>query len=214
MRVYFEASGWAWWDALTGESPEVQRYPGALAQYATKSLAEAVRRADADDVPFSPENLAELYRQTRHLAMNRPVGAFRTWKGELERKGQVVIEDDKGQIVVRPRRRISTLARLRDRLFTNTGARLLCLVLHDFGDGTMRPAMRVRGREDISFKEISDTYELNDAVLAARRALSIQGSTAIPESPSQGIPNEPGNPPGRPSSVVRLACDAHFEVPW
>jgi len=213
MRTYFEASGWSWWDSLTGCSPEVERYPGALAQYSSKSLAEAIRRADADGVPFSAESLAELHRQTRHLTMTRATGPFRTWKGQLDRDGLVVAEDEDGRLTTRPRRRVSTLARLRERLFTSTGARLLCLTLHDFGDGTMRPALRVRGRKDISFREVAATYQVADAVAAARCALSSLGMTAIPDSVradshSPGADHPPWSPPDPPGG------EGEPEIPW
>jgi hypothetical protein len=182
MRTYFQQSGWSWWDALTGGSQEAERYPGALAQYESKSLAETIRQANAGGAAFSPENLAELNRQTRRVAMTRAIGAFRTWKGQLAENGRIVVEDDTGCLSVRDRRRLPTLARLRERLFTTTGASLLRLILHDFGDGVMRPAMRVRGRADISFAEIAETYAVADAVAAARYALLSLGNTAIPES--------------------------------
>jgi hypothetical protein len=213
MRAYFHGAGWAWWDSLTGGSPEVARYPGALAMYSSKSLAEAIRRAEGDGVSFSPQNLTELHRQTRHLAMTRPMGAFRTWKGQLERDGLVVVEEEDGRLAVRPRRRVSTLARLRDRLFTTTGARLLCLTLHDFGDGTMRPAIRVRGRQDVPFQEIEETYEVAEAVLAARRAL-VLGSTAIPES-SKPVPDggDEVHPPWPPPAPLD-GTQEDEEIPW
>jgi hypothetical protein len=183
MRAYFRASGWSWWDSLSGGSAEAERYPGALAQYESKSLAETIRKANEDGLAFSPENLAEFHRQTRHLAMSRAVGSFRKWKGGLDRDDLAVTEESDGRVTVRPRRRLPAIARLRERLFTSSGARLLRLVLHDFGDGMMRPAMRVRGRQDITFGEVADTYQITDAVAAARLALlSSQATTAIPES--------------------------------
>ncbi len=214
MRAYFEASGWAWWDSLTGGSPEVERYPGALAQYSSKSLAETIRRADGDGVPFSAENMAELHRQTRHLTMTRAVGAFRAWKGQLDRDGLVVVEDENGRLTTRPRRRVPTLARLRDRLFTSTGARLLCLTLHDFGDGTMRPTLRVRGREDISFGEVAATYQIGDAVEAVRRALSSLGMTAIPESFRLVAPARERPRPPRPSAMSKDGSQGEEDIPW
>jgi hypothetical protein len=181
MRSYFQRSGWSWWDALTDGSQEAERYPGALAQYQSKSLAETIRQATAGGTDFSPENLAELHRQTRHVAMTRATGTFRTWKGQLAKDGRIVVEDDTGRLSVRAQRRLPTLARLRDRLFTTTGASLLRITLHDFGDGEMRPAMRVRGRADISFAEIAATYAVADVVAAARHALLLLGNTATPE---------------------------------
>lgn len=200
MRAYFEAAGWAWWDSLTGGSEEAERYPGALAQYESKSIAESIRQANKDGLAFSPENLAELHRQTRRIAMTRAAGAFRVWKGNLDRGGLIVAEDQNGRLTTRLRPQMSTLARLRERLFTSTGACLLRLVLHDFGDGERRPAMRVRGREDISFAEVAATYNVDEAITAARRALLYLGNTAIPESSPMAQPNgEAGRPlwPGR-----------------
>ncbi len=214
MRSYFEASGWSWWDSLTGGSAEIERYPGALAQYASKSLAEAIRDASEDGVPFSPKNLAELHRQTRHLAMVRPTGAFRAWKGQLERNRLVVVEDENGRLTTRPRRRMSTFSRLRDRLFTSTGSRLLCLTLHDFGDGTMRPAIRVRGRDDVTFGEIAATYEVADAVVAARRALISLGSTAIPESFKPLPCGGEGRSPPWSSRTSADGCQEQHDAPW
>lgn len=181
MKRYFEAAGWAWWDSLSGGSAENERYLGALAQYQSKGLADAIRRANSNGEAFSPVNLAELHRQTRRLAMTRATGAFRTWKGDLARDGLVVVEDDDGRISVRERRKLHTLARGRDQLFTSTGARLLRLTLHDFGDGTMRPAIRVRGHENITFAEVAMTFDIIGPIEAARQALS-KGNTAIPES--------------------------------
>lgn len=194
MRTYFQASGWAWWDSLSGGSSDAERYPGALAQYASKSLAEAIRRANVQGLPFSSENLAELRRQTRHLTMTRASGAFRAWKGQLDREGLVVIEDEEGRLATRSRRRVSALARLRDRLFTSTGARLLCVTLYDFGNGIMRPAIRVRGPQNITFAEIGRTYQITDAVSAAQRALSSLGRTAIPECMSHTAGGDEGRP--------------------
>lgn len=215
MRTYFRASGWSWWDSLTGGSEEAERYPGALAQYESKSLAETIRQANEDGLSFSPENLAELHRQTRHLAMTRAVGAFRRWKGELDRDGLAVVEEADGRLTVRPRRRLPAIARLRERLFTSSGARLLRLVLHDFGDGMMRPAMRVRGREGITFGEIADTYQIAEAVAAARRALlSSEATTAIPESmaadPHGTAADDPRWPPPGPVG----GWEGEPEIPW
>ena len=198
MRRYFESSGWAWWDSSSSDSIDAERHPGALAQYASKSLAEAIRKASASPLSFSPQNLTELFKQTRHLTMTRACGAFRAWKGLLHSKGLVVVEDENGQTGTRQRRKLCTLARMRDRLYTSTGARLLCLTLYDFGDGIMRPSMRVRGRPEISFEEVAATYEVADAVTAARLALSSLGSTAIPESTSEtasGLEQPPSDPP-------------------
>ena len=189
MRAYFQRTGWAWWDSLTGGSKETERFPGALAQYQSKSLADTIRRANATGSAFSPENLAELLRQTRRVAMTRSIGAFRKWKGQLAQDGLVVVEGEDGRIAIRERPRISAVARLRERLFTTTGASLLRLTIHDFGDGMMRPAIRVRGREDITFAEIAATYEIGDAVTAARRALFYLGNTAIPDSSPMAQPN-------------------------
>ena len=177
-------------------------------------MAEAIRDASKDGIPFSPENLAELHRQTRHLAMVRPTGAFRAWKGQLERNRLVVTEDENGRLTTRPRRRMSTFSRLRDRLFTSTGSRLLCLTLHDFGDGTMRPAIRVRGRDDVTFGEIAATYEIADAVVAARRALFSLGSTAIPES-FQPVPRGgEGRPPSWSSTAPSDGFQGKHDVRW
>ena len=214
MRTYFQRSGWSWWDSLTGGSQEAERYPGALAQYESKSLAETIRRANAGGAAFSPENLAELHRQTRRVAMTRATGAFRVWKGQLARDGRVVVEDDTWRLTVRDRRRVATLARLRERLFTTTGASLLRLTLHDFGNGVMRPAMRVRGRKGISFSEIAATYAVTDAVTAARHALLLLENTAIPESSRcNRCDGEKQQPPWKPSPVTGDR-DGPMDVPW
>lgn len=214
MREYFQRSGWSWWDSLTGGSQEAERYPGALAQYESKSLAETIRQANAGGAAFSPENLVELHRQTRRVAMTRATGAFRVWKGQLARDGRVVVEDDTGRLTVRDRRRVATLARLRERLFTTTGASLLRLILHDFGDGVMRPAMRVRGQEGISYAEIAATYDVTDAVAAARHALLLLENTATPES-TRGVRHdgETQRPPWKPSHGIGDPDDT-TEVPW
>ena len=214
MRDYFQRSGWSWWDSLTGGSQEAERYPGALAQYESKSLAEAIRHAYAGGATFSPENLAELHRQTRRVAMTRATGAFRNWKGQLARDGRVVVEDHTGRLTVRDRRRVTTLARLRERLFTTTGASLLRLTLHDFGDGVMRPAMRVRGQEGITFAEIAATFDVADAVAAARHALLVLENTAIPElTRGDRHDGEKQRPPWHPSHRIGDPDDT-TEVPW
>ena len=213
MRAYFQRTGWAWWDSLTGGSQETERYPGALVQYESKSLAETIRQANANGAAFSPENLAELLRQTRRVAMTRATGAFRKWKGQLAQDGLMVVEGEDGRIAIRERPRISAVARLRERLFTTTGASLLRLTIYDFGDGMMRPAIRVRGREGITFAEIAETYEIADAVTAARRALLSLGKTANPES-FQAADNEGGDrwPPWKPS-VGDDEPDRHMDIP-
>lgn len=214
MRTYFQRSGWSWWDSLTGGSKEAERYPGALAQYESKSLAETIRQANAGGAAFSPENLAELHRQTRRVAMTRATGAFRVWKGELAKDGRIVVEDETGRLSIRDQRRVPTLARLRERLFTTTGASLLRLTLHDFGDGVMRPAMRVRGRADISFAEIAATYAVADAVAAARHALLLLGNTAIPESQRwTDDGSERPRPPWNSLTVIGEP-DGPTEIPW
>lgn len=188
--------------------------PGALAQYQSKSLAETIRQADAEGAAFSPENLAELHRQTRRVAMTRATGGFRVWKGELARDRRVVVEDDTGRLTVRDRRPVSLLGRLRERLFTTTGASLLRLTLHDFGDGVMRPVMRVRGREDISFAEIAATYAVTDAVAAARHALLLLENTAIPESSRwTSDDNERPHPQWKSFTVIGEP-DGPVAIPW
>ncbi len=213
IRRYFQAANWSWWDSLSGGSQETERYPGALAQYQSKGLAEAIRRASSSGAAFSPANLAELHRQTRRVAMTRATGSFRSWKGQLARDGMIVVEGDDGRISVRERRRLHTLARGRDQLFTSSGARLLRLALHDFGDGLMRPAIRVRGREDITFAEVAVTFDVIDAIEAARQALSM-GNTAIPESSLRHRPQglEHGQPRPPPDTPRHLQGDDG--VPW
>jgi hypothetical protein len=214
MRAYFQRTGWAWWDSLTGGSHESERFPGALVQYESKSLAETIRQANANGAAFSPENLAELLRQTRRLAMTRATGSFRKWKGQLAQDGLVVVEGDDGRVAIQERPRISIVARLRERLFTTTGASLLRLTIYDFGDGMMRPAIRVRGREDITFTEIAETYEIADAVAAARRTLLSLGKTAIPESfQATGNAGDTQWPPWK-ASVGDDDRNRHIATPW
>jgi hypothetical protein len=181
MRAFFERAGWTWWDSLTEGTQSAERHPGALAQYVCKSLAGAIHNAGTDQ-GFSVENLAELFNQTRRIAMARAIGTFRTWKGQLARGGLGVVEGECGQIDIRQRARVPRVARSRERLFTTTGASLLCLTVHDFGNGLLRPAIRVRGRQDISFSEVAQTYDIMGSVIAARRLVPFLESTAIPDS--------------------------------
>jgi hypothetical protein len=103
---------------------------------------------------------------------------------------------------------------LRERLFTTTGASLLRLTIYDFGDGIMRPAIRVRGREDITFAEIAETYEIRDAVAAARRALLSLGKTAIPEFfQATGDEDDAQWPPWK-ASVGGDDRNRHNAIPW
>ncbi len=213
MQAYFQASGWTWWDSLTGGSENVERYPGALAQYPSKSLADAIRKANEGDDEFSPEKLAELYRQTRRIAMTRPIGTFRIWKGELARHGLVVAEDRHGRVFLRDRRTLPKASRWRDRLLTSTGITLLRLTVHDFGDGMYRPAARVRGREGISFGEVAAAYDLAEAVDGARYALSL-ASTAIPESVRIGHQLDDSQWPPWRSSIANGGPDMQPDILW
>lgn len=182
MRRYFEASGWSWWDSVTGGSGELARYPGALSQYITKGLAAAV--AAEGGTAFSPENLVELHRQTRYLALSRATGQFRAWRSDLTRHGLVVVEGQDGRPAVRPARRAPTSPRFRRRMLAGTASpQLLRLVEHDFGDGILRPAALVRGSAT-KFCDLAHAYDIRHAVLAARTALldNIKGNAPTPES--------------------------------
>ena len=213
MKRYFEHASWSWWDSLTGGSEGIERYPGALASYDSKGLAEAIRRASSGDNAFSPGNLAELHRQTRRIAMTRASGSFRIWKGEMNKAGLVVIENADGHVAVRPKRKLCTLPRQRDALFTTTGARLLRLTLHDFGDGELRPAIRVRGRQGISFQEVSETYDVSAAVDAARWAL-LKENTTIPESSLDDIATHPQLSSSQPLSPPLASMGCALAIPW
>jgi hypothetical protein len=182
MRLYFEASGWTWWDSLSGGVRLDHRSPGALAQYSSKALADTIRRACAGPFAFSPENLAQLMRQTRCIAMTRAVGAFRRWRARLEKDGIAVRAGDSWRRTICRRIPSARDACLRDRLGDGHDLRLLCLTLHNFGDNVLRPAARVAGKEGVSFDELARVYDISEAVLAARDALITQETAAIPDT--------------------------------
>jgi hypothetical protein len=173
MREYFLRAGWSWWDPISARSPLCHRPPGMLASYVGKGLAHALHRTADLSQDFTPENLAELYRQTRCLAMVRATGEFRTWKSGLDRDGLTVAEDATGQLVVRPCRPALAAPRFRKKLLNGACAQLLRLCVHDFGDGIKSPAMLVRGREDVTFAEVAAAYDLSPATISARRALPV-----------------------------------------
>lgn len=214
MQRYFEASGWSWWDSLTGGAPNLERYPFALAQYASKSLAAAIKQANEDGCPFSPKNLAELHRQTRHMAMTRATGAFRIWKSQLAQQGLTVAENENGHLVTRGVHRRPQLAGPRSQLSATTAIRLLRLVRHDFGDGLLRPALLVRGPESLSFRQVSDVYDVTDAIAAAQCSPVYLKNTSIPESQETSAPTHNGYPsvPGCHSSMDNQ-CE-RLKIPW
>lgn len=160
-------TGWLWWAA--GDSGRLDRHPAALVQYAAGGLAEEL------DEDWTPEELAELWRQTRGVALVRATGEYRAWLGRLEADGMTVKRHpDHGAAQKVPRRPAVRVRRLREALFTSTGFRVVRLCRHDFGDGMRRETWHVRGRPDVTAEEIRAVY--------VDPCSSTEG-TPIPESP-------------------------------
>lgn len=193
MRAYFQQGGWTWWDSTSESSSTGERPPGRLASYVAKGISHAFKPTPDAGLRFTASALAELYRQTRGLAMVRSVGEFRLWKSQLERDGLVVSETADGRFVKRPRREEPAVPRFRRRLMTGLASQVLRFCVHDFGDGMMRPAMLVRGQVDPSFSSIAEAYDLSAAMVAARRSSPlILENAAKPES---GVRRAPSNAP-------------------
>lgn len=178
-------TGWDWWDADTDGDDRTERHPAALVQYASKGLAAAI----ADD-DWTPEELAELYCQTRGLAMIRATGAFRAWLGDLDCAGLTVRRNDYGAAVIVPKRpQVLGIRRHHERLFQSTGFSVLRrLDEYDFGDGIRRRAWLVRGHVGLTINDIGAVYALDDASTVY---------APIPESP-------PLAPPVHPQSLIAL----------
>jgi len=184
-------NGWGWWDSETavaeeGEDDRTERHPAALINYVSKGLAAAI-----SDDDWTPEELAELYRQTRGVALIRAKGDFARWLGDLDRAGLTVRRGDYGVAEIIPKRpqRLG-VRRHRERLFLSAGFSILRrLEEYDFGDGIRRRAWLVRGHARLTIGDINAVYLLGEAPLTE--------DAPIPESP-------PLAPPGHPQSLALL----------
>lgn len=186
-------SGWAWWDA-EGDDERLERHPAALVQYAAAGLAEAL------DDEWTPAELAELFRQTRGLAMVRAVGPFRRWLGKLDVAGETVQRGKYGVAEIVPKTPPRNGARrLKEKLFSSAGFIFLRRVEHDFGDGVRRSAWLVRGRPGVTAADIKATY---------------MAYTAIPETPAKPPTSHPMKPADPPSRRPRPTPSTDDEIPW
>ncbi len=154
-------AGWDWWDAEMDTDDEdddrTERHPSALVQYASKGLAAAI------DETWSAEELAELCRQTRGVALVRAKGEYRRWLGDLDRDGLTVRRGEYGVAEIVPKRpqRLG-IRRRRERLFTSAGFNVLRRLDYDFGDGICRRAWLVRGPAGLTMTDIAGVYVLGD----------------------------------------------------
>ncbi|MHA7061880.1 hypothetical protein [Azospirillum argentinense] len=160
-------TGWLWWAA--GDSDRLDRRPAALVQYVAAGLAEEL----GDD--WTPEELAELWRQTRGVALVRAVGEYRAWLGRLEAEGMTVRRHPvHGAAEKVPRRPVVRIQRLREALFSSAGFRVMRAFWHDFGDGVRRATWHVRGRQDVTAVDIRAVYA---------DSFAFTEGAPIPESP-------------------------------
>lgn len=168
-------TGWDWWDSSMDaddeeEESRTERHPAALVHYVAKGLAAAL------DDDWTPEELAEVWRQTRGVAMVRATGEFRRWLGDLERAGLTVRRGDYGAAIVVPKRpQRLRIRRHREKLFQSVGFSVLHrLEEYDFGDGVRRRAWLVRGYSGLTMGDIASVYDLGDT--------HFTGYASIPES--------------------------------
>lgn len=174
-------TGWEWWDDESDdeEDDRTEHHPAALVNYASKGLAAATL-----DDEWTPAELAELFRQTRGVALVRATGEFRHWLGDLDRAGFTVRRGDYGTAVIVPKRPAALrIHRHKEKLFKSAGFSILRrLDEYDFGDGIRRRALLVRGRAGLTIADIDDFYVLADT--------PITDYTPIPESPRPTQPDD------------------------
>lgn len=160
-------TGWEWWDDESDddadEDDRAERHPAALVNYVSKSLAAALDESEE----WTPAELAELFRQTRGLAMVRAKGEFARWLGDLDRAGLTVRRNTYGAAVVVPKRPAALgIRRHRDKLFQSVGFSVLRrLDEYNFGDGIRRRAWLVRANKLLTIKDIVDAYVFDEAHL-------------------------------------------------
>ena len=179
-------TGWLWWHT-NDEDERLDRHPAALVQYAAAGLAEEL------DEEWTPEELAELWRQTRGLSLIRAVGEYRRWLGDLDRNGLTVRRGEYGVAEIVPRRPVVRVRRLRESLFRSSGFTVLRLVMHDFGDGVLRESWHVRGRPDVTASDVRAVY----ATFTDTTANPESSSSPAP-SPSKSNTPAPVSRPGTP----------------
>ncbi|MFD1623511.1 hypothetical protein [Azospirillum griseum] len=155
-------TGWDWWDdesEADGEDDSIDRHPAALVQYTAKGLAAAI------DDDWTPDELAELFRQTRGVALVRPAGEFRQWIGDIDRAGMTVKRGKYGTAEVVPKRPATLgIRRHKEKLFKSAGFSILRrLDEYDFGDGIRRRAWLLRGHVGLTVTDIGDIYILDGA---------------------------------------------------
>ena len=190
-------TGWLWWTAQ--DDDRLDRHPAALVQYAAAGLAE-----ELDDT-WTPEELVELWHQTRGVALVRAVGEYRKWLGKLDADGNTVQRNKYGVAEIVPRNPVVRVQRLREHLFTSCGFTVLRTVWHDFGDGVMREAWHVRGRPGVTAAEIRAVYR--DA------ATSTEG-TAYPGISITSAVVRPPPPPDPPPRRSWIEAPELEEIPW
>lgn len=186
FEEYLTRGSWdVWYPENSGD-----HHPAALAWYDASGLT-----ASAQNEEWSPEELAELYRQTRGLAMSRAVGEYRQWvHEELASLDQTVIrqKDGSGKIVPRcPRLRVQ---RLKSALFQSVGFVAIRRAMHDFGDGRKRATWVVRGRPDVTINEIWAVYSTRDTAKP-------ESAPSDPEVATQGLRRDPPPSPRQPDPI-------------
>ena len=201
VQEYFEARGWTFW-FTPADADNLSRYPAALTQYMGKGLADSVVNTNNR---WEPQALAELRRQTRHLALVRATGQFRRWKAEVAGNGLTAVEDQDGKPMLAPRRVIGE--RLLRKLRQSTSFIALRLCVHDFGDGLFRRAVRVRGTGLVTLAEVATVYDLSH-VTSSKENTAIPKSDPLPPSAPPSLPPpDPGGPPPPPPQ-------GDDDVPW
>lgn len=172
VGVWDRPTGWLWWHT-EDDDERLDRHPAALVQYVAAGLAEEL------DEDWTPEELAELWRQTRGVALIRAVGEYRRWLGKLDADGKTIRRNKYGVAEIVPRNPVVRVKRLREHLFTSCGFSVLRRIVHDFGDGVLRTAWHVRGRPGVTAADVRAVYTDADAYT---------GTTANPESSSSPAP--------------------------
>ncbi|WPZ35530.1 hypothetical protein T8K17_05135 [Thalassobaculum sp. OXR-137] len=174
FKSVFIENGWDIWTAVDNEETDHSIY--GLPQYLSGGLAATA----SDD--WTHAELAEIYRQTKGLALCRAVGEFRRFLHELNACDQVV--DRNGDIRARWHR--GNPVRRPDWLFRSAGFRALFVTEWDYGDGVKRPAIVVSGRTGVSAREIESVYDLRN-------------NTAIPKHVHDQ--QRPEDPPPEPTPM-------------
>ena len=201
VQEYFEARGWTFW-FTPADADNLSRHPAALTQYMGKGLAEAVVNTNNR---WQPDALAELRRQTRHLALVRATGQFRRWKAEVVSNGLTAVEDHDGKPMLAPRRVIGE--RLLRKLRQSTSFIALRLCVHDFGDGLFRRSIRVRGSGQVTLDDVGTVYDLTQVTYS-------KGNTAILESDPLPPSASPCSPPPDPGGRSPPPSQRDDDVPW